>query len=68
MDLGLILALVSATAILVAIPGPNVALIVANTIAYGFRFGAMTVFVSERSLRSRTTSNCTRFPESSLTL
>ncbi len=43
MDLGLILALVSATTILVAIPGPNVALIVANTLAYGFRFGAMTV-------------------------
>ncbi|MGH1465682.1 MAG: LysE family translocator [Cognatishimia sp.] len=43
MDLSLILALVSATTILVAIPGPNVALIVANTLAYGFRFGAMTV-------------------------
>ena len=28
---------------LVVIPGPNVALIVANTLARGFRFGAMTV-------------------------
>ena len=43
MDVGLALALVGATAVLVAIPGPNVALIVANTLAYGFRFGAMTV-------------------------
>ena len=43
MDFSPILALMSATAILVAIPGPNVALIVANTLAYGFRFGAMTV-------------------------
>ena len=44
MDLGLALALAGATVILVAIPGPNVALIIANTIARGFRFGAMTVF------------------------
>jgi len=43
MDFGLTVALISATAILVAIPGPNVALIIANTLAYGFRFGAMTV-------------------------
>ncbi|MES0824972.1 LysE family translocator [Ruegeria sp. SCP11] len=33
----------SATALLVAIPGPNVALIVANTLAFGFCFGAVTV-------------------------
>jgi len=32
-----------ATAILVMIPGPNVALIVANSIRYGFGMGAMTV-------------------------
>ncbi len=44
MEPSLIFALVGATALLVAIPGPNVALIVANTLAYGFRFGAMTVF------------------------
>lgn len=44
MDIAAVLALVGATALLVAIPGPNVALIVANTIAYGFRFGAATVF------------------------
>ena len=37
-------ALVLATAILVAIPGPNVALIVANSIRYGFRSGAITAF------------------------
>lgn len=35
-------ALAVATAILVAIPGPNVALIVANSIRHGFRSGAAT--------------------------
>jgi len=39
----LIAALVTATALLVAIPGPNVALIVANSLKYGFRFGVITV-------------------------
>ncbi|MEX0316550.1 MAG: LysE family translocator [Ruegeria sp.] len=43
MPLDLILALIVATAVLVAIPGPNVALIIANTLAHGFRFGAITV-------------------------
>ena len=38
-----ILALAVATAVLVAIPGPNVALIVANSLKYGFREGAITV-------------------------
>ncbi|NQV86728.1 MAG: LysE family translocator [Woeseiaceae bacterium] len=36
-------ALIVATVILVMIPGPNVALIVANTLQYGFRTGATTV-------------------------
>ncbi len=36
-------ALVLATSILVIIPGPNVALIVANSLQHGFRMGAMTV-------------------------
>lgn len=36
-------ALVIATAILVMIPGPNVALIVANCLKYGFRTGLITV-------------------------
>ena len=36
-------ALAVATAILVAIPGPNVALIVANTLRYGLRMGVATV-------------------------
>ena len=39
-----LIALCIATAILVAIPGPNVALIVANSLAHGFRAGATTVF------------------------
>jgi threonine/homoserine/homoserine lactone efflux protein len=36
-------ALVLATALLVAVPGPNVALIIANTLRHGFRFGVVTV-------------------------
>lgn len=44
MDPTLALALMAATALLVAIPGPNVALIVANTLAHGGRAGARTVF------------------------
>jgi len=36
-------ALIVATAILVAIPGPNVALIVANSLGFGLRMGVMTV-------------------------
>lgn len=38
-----ILALIAATAVLVLIPGPNVALIVANSLKYGSRFGLITV-------------------------
>ncbi len=37
-----LIALAVATAVLVAIPGPNVALIVANSIRHGFRAGATT--------------------------
>ena len=36
--------LVLATTVLVVIPGPNVALIVANSLRYGIRMGVMTVF------------------------
>lgn len=43
MDLNLAIALISATVLLVAIPGPNVALIIANTLEFGARFGAATV-------------------------
>ena len=38
-----LITLIVATAILVIIPGPNVALIVANSARYGFRMGAVTV-------------------------
>jgi len=38
-----LLALILATAVLVMIPGPNVALIVANSLKYGFRVGFVTV-------------------------
>lgn len=37
-------ALTAATAVLVMIPGPNAALIIANSLRYGLRMGVMTVF------------------------
>ena len=43
MSIELYLAFVAATAVLIAIPGPNVALIAANSIAHGWRFGLITV-------------------------
>ncbi|HLW93444.1 MAG TPA: LysE family translocator [Roseiarcus sp.] len=42
-DTNLFLAFVAAVAILMLIPGPNVALIVANSVAYGPRYGLITV-------------------------
>ena len=39
----LYLAFVAATVLLMLIPGPNVALIVANSVAYGARYGLLTV-------------------------
>ncbi len=39
----LYLAFVVATAVLMIVPGPNVALIVANSLAHGTRFGLLTV-------------------------
>jgi homoserine/homoserine lactone efflux protein len=43
MHLDLYLGFVLASTILILIPGPNVSLIVANSIAYGTRFGLLTV-------------------------
>jgi homoserine/homoserine lactone efflux protein len=43
MDLDLYLTFALATAVLILIPGPNVALIVANSVAYGTRYGLLTV-------------------------
>jgi homoserine/homoserine lactone efflux protein len=43
MPLSLYLGFVVATAVLILIPGPNVSLIVANAVAYGTRFGVLTV-------------------------
>ena len=43
MTIELYLAFVAATAVLIAIPGPNVAVIVATSIAHGRRFGLVTV-------------------------
>ena len=42
-SLDIFLAFVAATALLMVIPGPNVALIVANSVAHGTRFGLLTV-------------------------
>ncbi len=43
LDTHLYLAFVLAVTILMLIPGPNVALIVANSVTYGFRYGLLTV-------------------------
>lgn len=43
MHLELYLGFVAASSILILIPGPNVSLIVANSIAYGTRYGLLTV-------------------------
>lgn len=43
MPLDLYLAFVAACVVLIVIPGPNVALIVANSVAHGARYGLMTV-------------------------
>lgn len=42
-DIHLFLAFALAVTILMLIPGPNVALIVANSVTYGFRYGLLTV-------------------------
>jgi threonine/homoserine/homoserine lactone efflux protein len=42
-DPTLYLAFVAATTVLMLIPGPNIALIVANSVAYGPRYGLLTV-------------------------
>ena len=43
MELPVFLAFIGATALLAVTPGPNVALIVANSVAYGPRYGLLTV-------------------------
>ncbi|CAN5604283.1 LysE family translocator [soil metagenome] len=43
MPIELYLAFIAATVVLMVIPGPNVALIVANSVAHGTRFGLLTV-------------------------
>jgi threonine/homoserine/homoserine lactone efflux protein len=45
-DLSLTLAFALATAILILIPGPIVALIVSNSVAYGTRYGLLTILGS----------------------
>src|ERR1700740_378395 len=42
-DMHLYFAFIAAVTILILIPGPNVALIVANSVAYGPRYGLLTV-------------------------
>ena len=46
-------ALVVATAVLIIIPGPNVALIVANSLKYGFRNGLITVLGTTAGVASQ---------------
>ncbi len=42
-DPGVLVAFAAAVAVLMLIPGPNVALIVANSVSYGVRYGLLTV-------------------------
>ena len=42
-DLGLFVAFVAGVTVLTLIPGPNVALIIANSVAYGPKYGLLTV-------------------------
>lgn len=50
MSLELYLPFVAATLVMLVIPGPNVALIVANSIAYGTRYGLFTVLCISASI------------------
>jgi threonine/homoserine/homoserine lactone efflux protein len=50
MPIELYLAFIAAVAILMAIPGPNVALIVANSVAHGTRFGLLTVAATSSAI------------------
>src|SRR5688500_16446096 len=43
MELGLYLAFVGAAIVLIVIPGPNVSIIIANSVAHGPRYGMLTV-------------------------
>jgi homoserine/homoserine lactone efflux protein len=47
---GLYFAFIAAVTVLMLIPGPNVALIVANSVAYGPRFGLITVAGTSASM------------------
>ena len=49
-DPGLYAAFVAAVVVLMLIPGPNVALIVANSVAYGPRYGLLTVAGSSSAM------------------
>lgn len=49
-DPGLFLAFIAAVTVLMLIPGPNVALIVANSVAYGPRYGLITVAGTSSSM------------------
>ena len=66
-DLDLYLAFVAATSVLMLIPGPNVALIVANSVAYGTRYGLLTVAGTSAATRRSACSSprCSRSSTSS---
>jgi homoserine/homoserine lactone efflux protein len=50
MPVELYLAFIAATVVLMVIPGPNVALIVANSVAHGTRFGLLTVVATSSAV------------------
>ncbi len=50
MDIGLYAAFVAATVLLALFPGPNMALIIANSVAYGTRWGLLTLLGTTTAL------------------
>jgi threonine/homoserine/homoserine lactone efflux protein len=54
-DPALYLTFIAASAVLILIPGPNVALIVANSVAYGTRFGLLTIAGSATAMLAQLT-------------
>lgn len=54
-DPALYLAFVAASVVLILLPGPNVALIVANSVAYGTRFGLLTIAGSATAMVAQLT-------------
>lgn len=58
MHLDLYLGFVLASAVLILIPGPNVSLIVANSLAYGTRYGLLTILGTSAAIMVQLVLTC----------